>query len=62
MEVADSPSLGGGEPAKGPAISYRCLEELEFFWSLVAPAPVLGDLGLGEEEESLISVSNFLMA
>ena len=31
-------------------------------WSLVAPAPVLGDLGLGEEEESFISVSNFLMA
>ena len=33
------------------------------FWSLVAPAqaPVLGDLGLGEEEESFMSVSNFLM-
>ena len=31
------------------------------FWSFVAPAPVLGDLGLGEEEESFISVSNFLM-
>ena len=29
---------------------------------LVVPAPVLGDLGLGEEEESFISVSNFLMA
>ena len=35
---------------------------LRVFWSLVAPVPVLGDLGLGEEEESLISVSNFLMA
>ena len=33
------------------------------FWSLVAPAPapVLDDLGLGEEEESFMSVSNFLM-
>ena len=27
-----------------------------------ALAPVLDDLGLGEEEESFISVSNFLMA
>ena len=35
---------------------------LGIFWSLVASAPVLGDLGLGEEEESLISMSNFLMA
>ena len=36
---------------------------LRVFWSVVAaPAPVLGDLGLGEEEESLISLSNFLMA
>ena len=35
---------------------------LRVFWSLVAPAPVLGDLGLGEEEESYIFVSNFLMA
>ena len=32
------------------------------FWSLVAPAPVLNDIGLGEEEESFMSVSNFLMA
>ena len=33
------------------------------FWSLVTvvPAPVLDDLGLGEEEESYMSVSNFLM-
>ena len=33
-------------------------------WSLVAPAPapVLDDLGLGEEEEIFMSVSNFLMA
>ena len=29
---------------------------------MVAPAPVLDDLGLGEEEESFISVRNFLMA
>ena len=35
---------------------------LRFFWSLVVPAPVLGDLGLEEEEENFISVSNFLMA
>ena len=35
---------------------------LRVFWSLVAPAPVLGELGLGEEEESFISVGNFLMA
>ena len=32
------------------------------FWSLVAPAPVLDDLGLGEEEEIFMSVSNILMA
>ena len=32
-------------------------------WPLVVPAlaPVLYDLGLGEEEESFISVSSFLM-
>ena len=29
---------------------------------MAAPAPLLGDLGLGEEEESSISVSNYLMA
>ena len=29
-------------------------------WSPVAPAPVLDDLGLGEEEESFMSVSNFV--
>ena len=60
MEVANSPSVGGAEPANGPAIFVCYLEELEGFWSLVAP--VLGDLGLGEEEDSFISVSNFLMA
>ena len=34
-----------------------------FFWSLVvpSPAPVLDDLDLEEEEESFMSVSNFLM-
>ena len=32
------------------------------WWVVAAPAPVLGDLVLGEEEESLIPVSNFLMA
>ena len=32
-------------------------------WSgVAAPAPVLGDLVLGEEEESLILVINFLIA
>ena len=35
---------------------------LRVFWSLVATAPVLGDLGLGYEEESYIYVRNFLMA
>ena len=32
-------------------------------WSeMVGPAPMLLDLVLGEEEQSLISVSNFLIA
>ena len=31
MEVSESPSVGRAEPANGPAISYRCLEELEGF-------------------------------
>ena len=31
MEVANSPSVGGAEPADGPAISDRCLEELDGF-------------------------------
>ena len=33
------------------------------FWSLVAlaPVPVFDDLGMGEEEESFMSVSNLLM-
>ena len=36
---------------------------LRVFWSgVAAPVPVLGDLLLGEEEESLISVSNLLIA
>ena len=36
---------------------------LRVLWSgVAAPAPVLGDLVLGEEEESLILVSNLLMA
>ena len=28
-------------------------------WSPVAPAPVIDDLGLGEEEESFMSLSSF---
>ena len=31
MDVADSPAVGGAEPADGPAIFDRCLEELESF-------------------------------
>ena len=29
--MADSPSVGGSEPADGKAVFYRCLEELEDF-------------------------------
>ena len=31
MEVSDSPSVGGAEPADGPAIYDRCMEEIEGF-------------------------------
>ena len=51
VEVSDSPSVGRAEPADGPEISNRCLEELDGF--------VVGGGGFGEEEESLISVSSF---
>ena len=42
MEVADSPSVGGAEPADGTAIFDRCLEELEGFLVGVGSAGASG--------------------
>ena len=39
VEVSNSPSVGRSEPANGPAISDRCLEELDGF--------VVGGAGAG---------------
>ena len=53
VEVYEYPSVGRAESTNGPAIYDICLKELDGF--------VVGGGGFGEEEESLISVSNFLI-
>ena len=58
--VACYPAVGGAEPSDDPAIFTADWISLMVCWSLVAPAPVLDDLGLGEEE-IFISVRSFFI-
>ena len=58
--VAYSPAVGGAEPSNDPAIFTADWRSRMVCWSLVAPAPELDDLGLGEEK-FFLSVRSFLI-